>query len=338
MASPSTSSVPPTLLPTDPTALARYLRSQQLASLRGLYEHKVLTVSQQFEERAASLRGRHGRARRRRGSSPFEPERDLEAEEEEDDLEIRKRLRYDPSDDEEGEQERHENVTVEGPAVEGANKPATPPAKKPRRPRQHDETAVDPAHTYDLVFDLAPDHSADAYYHGPHPPPPARIVRSILRASRKKPFVDPEGLSSAQLEALTSRLWEEEGKGLSIFFGEDAAKKRAAGEGLSRDQERYQRELHAEAADEWEASVIAGFSAACDEKIGRTLARKPMTAHEMQAQVAAQAQAAQQQAQQQQPQAAHPAAAVSGYGATAQLSPYGERQPFATQQQAPYWR
>ncbi|GAA5866995.1 hypothetical protein JCM8547_008402 [Rhodosporidiobolus lusitaniae] len=302
--------VPPTLLPSDPKVLSRYLRNQQLASLRRLFEHKTLTVTQQFEERAASLRGRHGRARRRRGSSPFEADRDLEAEEEEDALEIRKRMRYDPSEDE-------AEPEVDGPVAEGAAEGGAKPAKKPRRLRQHDGTAVDPAHLYDLVFDLSPDSSADAYYHGPHPPPPARVVRSILHASRKKPFVDPEGLSTGQLQALTSRLWAEEGQGLSVFFGEPDGKKKAE-QPLSRDQERFQREVDAEAAGEWEASVIAGFSAACDEKVGRTLARKPMTAREMAAQAA---QAAAQQATQQQPQ---PAAAVPGYPAASQLSPFGE--------------
>ncbi|BGP16977.1 hypothetical protein JCM10213_007423 [Rhodosporidiobolus nylandii] len=328
MAAASQSAIPPTLLPSDPKALSKYLRTQQLASLRHLYEHKTLAVTQQFEERAASMRGRHGRARRRRGSSPLEGERDPQEEEDEDDLEVRKRMRYEPSGDD----------AVEDQAVEGALQ-GEQPAKRPRRPRQDDPSSVDPAHAYDLVFDLAPDSSADAYYHGPHPPPPSRVVRSVLRASQKRPFVDPEGLSTAQLEALTSRLWQEEGHGISVFFGDDEAKKQGAEPQMTREQERYQRELNQEAADEWEAQVIAGFSAACDEKIGRTLARKPMTAREMQA-LAAQ-QAAQQQAGQAQPSAtaqaqAHPAA-VAGY-APAQLSPFGDRERFAAQQAAPYWR
>ncbi|GAA6009326.1 hypothetical protein JCM10207_004351 [Rhodosporidiobolus poonsookiae] len=306
-------SIPQTQLPSDPKALARYLRSQQLAALRHLYEHKTQTVTQQYEERAASLRGRHGRARRRRGSSPLDGGPDGEAEDEEDELEVRKRMRYDPSDEEEGEEPAEQPPAA---SAEQGDAAAPVPAKKPRRARQPDETAVDPSHTYDLVFDLAPDNSADAYYHGPHPPPPARVVRTVLRATKYKPFIDPEGLSAAQLQTLTSRLWEEEGKGLSIFFGEENGKKRAE-QPLSRDQERYQREVNAEAADEWEASVIAGFSAACDEKIGRTMARKPLTAREMQAQ--AQAQLAQQQQQQQ----AHPGAEAS---------------PYPAQPAAPYWR
>ncbi|GAA5836655.1 hypothetical protein JCM11251_002688 [Rhodosporidiobolus azoricus] len=327
----SQSSIPPTLLPTDPKALSRYLRSQQLASLRHLYEVRTLAVTAQFEERAASLRGRHGRARRRRGSSPLEPERDLEAEEEEDDLEVRKRMRYDPFEEEDVEQEGVVEAATENNGAQTT--------KKPRRPRQREETAVDPAHTYDLAFDLAPDSSADAYYHGPHPPPPGRVVRSVIRASRKKPFVDPEGLSAAQLEALTSRLWKEEGKGISIFFGEEDGQKRGE-QPLSRDQERVQKEVNLEAEDDWEASVIAGFSAACDERIGRTLAQKPLTAKEMQAQAAAmqaQAQAAQQQ-QQQQPQAPAPVHAVT---ATAPVYPvYADRDRYAAQAQpaSAYWR
>ncbi|GAA5975349.1 hypothetical protein JCM11641_005948 [Rhodosporidiobolus odoratus] len=317
------STMPPTLLPSDPKSLARYLRSRQLASLRHLYEYKSLLVSQQFEEHAASLRGRHGRVRRRRGSSPLEPERDEKLEDEADDLEVRKRMRWDPVSDEE---EQLDGIVMQ--AEEQADPPK--PSKTPRQPRQYSESAVDPAHAYDLAFDLAPDSFADAYYHGPHPPPPSRVVRTLLRASRKRPFVDPEGLASAQLQALTLRLWEEEGQGLSVLQG-------GTQEGepqLSRDQERLQKELDAEAADEWEASVIAGFSATCDEKIGKAMARRPMTAREMQQQALAHAQAAAAAAAQQQPAASHPQVAY----AAPQLSPFGDR-GFAAQQAAPaYWR
>lgn len=347
-ASTTTSAVPPTLLPADPKSLSRYLRSQQLSALRHLYEYKTLAVTQQIEEHAASMRGRHGRIRRRRGSSPLLDERDLEAEEEEDELEVRKKMRYDPSDDE--DEEEAADVEKEDAAMMDKD--------EPRKRRRHETQPVDPAHCYDLVFDLSPDWSADAYYHGPHPPPPARVVHAVLRATRKKPFIDPEGLSAAQLESLTTPLWESEGKGLSIFFGEEGGKKKA--EHLSRDQERAQREVNMDAAEDWELAVIAGFSATCDERIGKSLARKPMTAREMQAQ--AQMQAAQQVQQQQQtaPQAqaqaqqqhqnatrvggqAGPAppphvGALPGYGLPPQVGPYGERERFAGHPADPNWR
>uniref|UniRef100_A0A0K3CC46 phenylalanine--tRNA ligase n=2 Tax=Rhodotorula toruloides TaxID=5286 RepID=A0A0K3CC46_RHOTO len=363
-ASSTTSAVPPTLLPADPKSLSRYLRSQQLSALRHLYEYKTLAVTQQIEEHAASMRGRHGRIRRRRGSSPLLDERDLEAEEEEDELEVRKKMRYDPSDDEDEAQpnDGNEEGGAEGmPGVPSSHgTPALEKGKDESRKRRRQEAQpIDPAHCYDLVFDLSPDWSADAYYHGPHPPPPARVVHAVLRATRKKPFIDPEGLSAAQLESLAAPLWETEGKGLSIFFGEEGGKKKA--EHLSRDQERAQREVNMDAAEDWELAVIAGFSATCDERIGRSLARKPMTAREMQAQVQLQAAQAAQQAQQvqqqqatpQQAQQQHPTAnraigqagpapqphvgALPGYGLPPQVSPYGDRERYAGHPADPNW-
>ena len=319
--------VPPTQLPVDPHTLTRYLRSRQLAALRGLYEYKTLAVAQQIEQHAASLRGRHGRARRRRGSSPLE-ERDLDAEDEEDDLEVRKRMRYDPAADaDDGARTATATATGDESApASGASTPLLPGTRSSSQraalptaaatstrgvvAAEAAEGAVDPVHVYDYVFDLAPDSSSDAYYHGAHPAPPARVVRTVLRATQRKPFVDPAGLSTAQLEALTTKLWDEEGKGLSIFFGESSSssseaaaaasggQKRKGGGGgqpLSRDQERYQREVNAEAQDEWEMSVIAGFSARCDQQIEHKLRRRPITAREMQAQVQAQQQQQQQQ-------------------------------------------
>lgn len=331
---PSTTSgagVPRTQLPVDPHTLTRYLRSRQLAALRGLYEYKTLAVAQQIEQHAASLRGRHGRARRRRGSSPLE-ERDLDAEDEEDDLEVRKRMRYDPAADlDEGGVTAPARATAtaaaagdESAPASGASTPLLPGTRSSSQravappatatstrgvAAEAAEGAVDPVHVYDYVFDLAPDSSSDAYYHGAHPPPPARVVRTVLRATQRKPFVDPAGFSTAQLEALTTKLWDEEGKGLSIFFGESSSSSAAAGgqkrkgggggggQPLSRDQERYQREVNAEAQDEWEMAVIAGFSARCDQQIEQNLRRRPITAREMQAQ-------ARQQQQQQGPPSA----------------------------------
>lgn len=360
--------VPPTQLPVDHKALSRYLRSRQLAALRHLYEYKTLAVTQQIEEHAASQRGRHGRARRRRGSTPPVDPREVEVEEEEDDLEVRKKMRYDPPGDDE----------LDEPSPPGQDEPesSTAPAKRAAAAaavarelhrREDDDAKVDPAHVYDYVFDLAPEAGSDAYYHGVHPPPPARVVHTVLRATRKKPFVDPSSLSTAQLETLTRELWTSEGLGLPVTFGGGGSsstatgrRKRAAEQPLSRDQERYQRELHAEAADEWEHGVIAAFAATCDERIGEALARKPMTAREMQAQ--AQLQAAQQQAeaQQRQQQQGQPGAGpgvgqqqgggvgaqaqagqvagLQGYAGAPSLSPYVERDRFIATSGAPAWR
>lgn len=351
---PQPSLVPPTQLPVDQKALSRYLRSRQLATLRHLYEYKTLAVTQQIEDHVASQRGRHGRARRRRGSTPPVDPRELEAEEQDDDLEVRKRMRYDPP----GEDEV---VDVPGAEVDRAGDEATrAAAAEPSSAGDEAAAKVDPAHVYDYVFDLAPEGSADSYYHGVHPPPPARVVHTVLRATRKKPFVDPTGLSTAQLEALTRDLWASEGLGLPVTFGDPsaAARRRRDQQALSRDQERHQRELNAEAADEWEQGVIAAFAATCDERIGETLARRPMTAREMQAQ--AQLQAAQQQAAEaQQRQQGQPGpggaqvqqqgaqgpqgqagqvAGLQGYAGAPQLSPYVERDRFIATSGAPAWR
>ncbi|GAA5928510.1 hypothetical protein JCM1841_003678 [Sporobolomyces salmonicolor] len=322
--------LPPTQLPSDPTLLSRYLRSQQLASLRRLYEYKTDMVAKDIAAQYDASRGRGGRARRRRGSSPLVEERNLEEEDEQDDFEVRKLMKYDPALEEPTKEE--EQYQDKGD-IQGTAEILGSLADDARRRKE--EVAIDPAHTYDLVFDLSPDSSADAYYHGPHPPPPARIVRTVLRATRKKPFVDPTGLSTAQLESLANHLWTEEGKAVSVLFGERG---RARHQPLTREQERAQRDMNADEEQEWEESVIAGFSATCDEKIGRSLAKRPMTAREMQAQAQA---AAQQAAAQQQQQAQHPLQqvpmSVAGYPPPV-LSPFGDRDGFSGQPGAPYWR
>jgi hypothetical protein len=138
------------------------------------------------------------------------------------------------------------------------------------------QVAIDPVHTYDLVYDLYPDLSADAYYHGPHPEPPARVIRTIVKATRQKPFINPDDLSTSQLESLTDKIWQQEGKSIAVNFGAPP------GTNLTREEQRIQKEMNLDEELEWEENIIAGFSATCHERIGRSMAGKPMGLKEIQ--------------------------------------------------------
>jgi hypothetical protein len=214
-------SLPPTLLPTDPSSLTKYLQSHQLIHLRTLFEQKVILVASQLEEEAQSRRGRRGRQRRRQGASPGPSPLDDDVEEEED-LLARKKLKV---------------------SVDEAH-------------------PIDRAHAYELVYDLAPNGSADTYYHGPHPAPPAKVVRSLIRAVRLPPLFDPAHLSATQLYGAAQDLWEAEGT-------------RAIGMSLERERAEAERESQAEIEEDWEAGIIAAFSAECDAKISKSIRELP---------------------------------------------------------------
>lgn len=121
---------------------------------------------------------------------------------------------------------------------------------------------IDPAHAYNLLFDLAPSGASDEYYHGPHPPPPPKVVRAVLRASKLPPLFDPEGLSTKQLYGAARAVWEEEGKRSALWIPEGETAKEAA-------------RANAEAEEEWESDVIASFSTGCDARIAKSIARLP---------------------------------------------------------------
>ncbi|GAA5934808.1 uncharacterized protein JCM15063_003073 [Sporobolomyces koalae] len=277
--------LPPTLLPTDPTLLSRYVRSSQLSALRHLYAYKTDQLAKESAAQFDATRGRGGRVRRRRGSSPTLDDKDSKELDEQDLLEVRKKFKWDPTTEHPSPPTSVDDAAEEAAGVVLGTAESLVSLRDGERDRRK-RVAIDPVHTYDLVYDLHPDLSADAYYHGPHPEPPARVVRTVLRATRFKPFIDPSGLSSAQLEAFAERVWQQEGKSIAVNFGHPhkAPHHRtgnAAG-GLTREEQRIQKEMNLDEQVEWEQLVISGFSATCHERIGQGMARKPMGSKEIQ--------------------------------------------------------
>ncbi|KAL8292232.1 hypothetical protein RQP46_001698 [Phenoliferia psychrophenolica] len=237
--------VPSTLLPSSSSAQKQYLHSTQQAHLRRLYSHKVLHLAQQQEldqlrlaRRARSTRGT------RRGGRGRATESD------------------DDSWDSDAQLATSNAVTTGGGRGGGGggggeefgeayvkrrklDQPAPPPPASSSLSPSSDSELIDSAHVYQLMYDLSPSGSSDAFYHGPHPPPPASIVRSILTASRTPPFFDPTGLAVPQLEAITRDLWSSEGGGQAFL---------EAKEGEVVEREAVERE------DEWEQELVAQFS------------------------------------------------------------------------------
>lgn len=286
----STLSTPPTLLPSDPASLTKFLHHRHLSSLRALFELKTISYAQQQEQELATRRAKRerqraqGGRRSRRNSSPAPSNTTTEAEDLEEDQELAKRLRL-------------EQVLAPPPSLNAASSSEL---------AAHDGIDMT-GHAYDVVYDLAPGGAVDAYYHGPHPPPPARVVKTILRAIKQPPFFDPQGLAVAQLQAVTQPIWEAEGGGTTN----------------SAEQE------------EWEQGMIAAFSGACAERIGMGMVGLPVVQRTMesqqqqgrerevaqqqlavlQSQAQQQAAQGQQQQQQQQQQMGQPPQGYEGYGA-----------------------
>ena len=181
-------------------------------------------------------------------------------------FEVRKKFKWDPSIEETSQEEEVEEEVL-GTAEMLCS------LKEGERGRRKEEMTDGLAHTYDLVYDLTPDLGSDAYYHGPHPEPPARVVRTILKATKQKPFIDPDELSTVQLEALTRKVWEQEGMAISVGFGTG----KEDGEGnLTREEMRVQKEMNLDEYGDWEERVVAGFSSTCHERIGRGSVGRPL--------------------------------------------------------------
>ncbi|KAM0789338.1 hypothetical protein ACM66B_000171 [Microbotryomycetes sp. NB124-2] len=196
--------VPATALPNDPETLKQFIRLQHLDQLRQLFELKTLSYGRLREGRSKDATADERRDRHGRRTSTSSPSPDAETDEAREDAETRRRLKLDQ------------------PLPAGIDSLG---------------------HAYDFVYDLAPGASADEYYHGAHPPPPARIVRAVMSATKQPPLFDPEGLSPAELEAAAQLIWLEQGK-VTGNVEEDEA---------------------------WEQRMIAGFSGACAERLGLSL-------------------------------------------------------------------
>ncbi|SCV69786.1 BQ2448_1180 [Microbotryum intermedium] len=131
-------------------------------------------------------------------------------------------------------------------------------------------------HAYDFVYHLAPNGSSDAYYHGPHPPPPSTIVNYIMKANKHPPFFDPQGLSSAQLLPRATELFQapfNSAASTTMTTPPSSSTTTTSAPLVSTPS--------TEAIDALEAELIAGFSASCDERIGESLAKMEQLDREM---------------------------------------------------------
>lgn len=258
---PTPTTVPATLLPSSSSAQKQYLHTTQQAHLRRLYSHQVLHAAQQQELDQLRLqrRGRNTRSGTRRGrrGSPTGASDDDEWS---DEHALAQAQAQASANEEFGEAYVKRRKVASGPedAPLAAATAAPPLALSP--PVAAESERIDSAHVYHLSYDLSPAGSSDAFYHGPHPPPPAAIVRAVLKASRTPPFFDPDGLAVHQLEAITRDLWEGEGGGAQVGAQLD---------GAVVDREVAQRE------DEWEQDLVAQFSTGCAARIARTVAALP---------------------------------------------------------------
>ncbi|KAK4048228.1 phenylalanine--tRNA ligase subunit beta [Microbotryomycetes sp. JL201] len=199
--------IPPTALPSDPETLKRFIRLQHLDTLRQLFEQKTLSYGRMREAQGTHKAGLD-RDRNGRRPSTSSASPGAESDDAREDAEIRRRLKLD------------QPVPVSLDSL---------------------------GHAYDFVYDLAPGASADEYYHGAHPPPPARIVRAVMSTVKHPPMFDPEGLSPTELEAAAQKLWQSQGQ-------------------ITENEEEN---------DVWEQQTIAAFSGACAEKLGRSLMHLP---------------------------------------------------------------
>lgn len=136
--------VPPTTLPTDPNAVARYLHGHNLTTLQSLYRSQLNAHDAAYPGRRDG--GRRGRgSKRRRGTSPATSHREEE--------ERAQRLEED-------------EVAWEVRRAAGRG------------------LGIDEAHFYELGYMLEPESGSDNYYYGHHPKPPSRVTRSVLAETR----------------------------------------------------------------------------------------------------------------------------------------------------------
>lgn len=241
-AGPSTApsfSTPQTELPSDPRSLAKYLRSAQLNSLQQTYYKSVTTDTDLFAYVRWS-KSTGPEAAERRGRAEVASHRQLPAQ---------------------ANQAQPTNPTT-------ADDSARPP-KRIKLGGSNEQTKVDSAHAYSLR--PAPDmtRSADAYYHGPHPPPPAYAVKSVLEAATAPGMFDPEGVRVSALLAAASEAYGRSQGGVpgTVLPGALPAGGAATAEAA---REREEQE------EDWERSIVAALSTACAAKIAQGKDKLPL--------------------------------------------------------------
>lgn len=245
--SPPSSSTPPTRLPSDPRSLAKYLRLTQLNALQETYYKSVTTDTDLFAY-----------VRWSKSAAPDTAERRARAEE---------ASHHNHS----GPRHPHPTATDAATAPTAADdSDPSRPSKRPKLAGSTDPTKVDSAHAYSLR--PAPDltTSADAYYHGPHPPPPPHALKAVLGAATTAPgMFDPDGVRvSALLAAADSAYARAQGGVPGTVLPGPLPPGGAATADAARERE--------EQEEEWERAVVAALSTACAAKIAQGRDKLPL--------------------------------------------------------------
>lgn len=256
--------VPFTELPSSPTAQAKLVHASHLRRLRLLYSLKSAAYAVQVDREATERRIRrenNAAARRNRRGGRGRAERDMS--EFANDSEMGDETSQTAIDEEDDELRRKCGL----PALGTSSEPAL--------------DLPSDSHTYDLVYSLSPMGSADVYYHGPHPPPPAPVVRCVLRSAQALPDPGDSGdpldtgvgaAGAERLRQLAQEIWDSNECQPQIgetSGNDDVISRLVPTAGRSAD------DTDAEDAD-WERELIDSFTGACAERVGRTLASLPI--------------------------------------------------------------
>jgi hypothetical protein len=227
--------VPPTLLPTDPSLLVHYLRSQYLADLQQVYATQLLAHQSASSSRPGGLKNRRNsssanHSKRRRQSSPATASREEEAQ----------------------TALLDEETTL----------------WDSRRAAFNNGLPIDGAHIYSLGYVLEPEGSADVYYHGPFPLPPKKITRALMGETRL--LVDFKGVENKLVWETANPLFRESMNPSSFVNDKVIASRNMMSNGEMGDtmSESIKANIPIPlTTEEWEMEAIAKFSNSCDARI-----------------------------------------------------------------------
>ncbi|KDE06736.1 hypothetical protein MVLG_02932 [Microbotryum lychnidis-dioicae p1A1 Lamole] len=252
-----TLTTPATALPNDPTSLSKLIRQRHLVALQSLYEQRTLQHIAQQERLARQRRQKRLAALGAEEGTPTSSEVEMTEEVEEDPKVVEASDR----------RTLYKALYLSEPTSSTASAAPPNPSSCPSS-ASHPPPPIDRlGHAYDFVYHLAPNGSSDAYYHGPHPPPPSKIVNSIIKAYKNPPFFDPTGLTSNQLLPKATELFQ------APFRNTASSSSTTTTTPSTNTLATPSVVPSTETIDVVEAELIASFSASCDERIGETLAK-----------------------------------------------------------------
>ncbi|SCZ89597.1 BZ3501_MvSof-1269-A2-R1_Chr9g10218 [Microbotryum saponariae] len=271
-----TLTTPATALPNDPSSLAKLIRQRHLVALQALYEQRTLQhiaqqerlALQRRQKRLAALGAEEGTTTTTTTTTTSSSE-----------VEMTEEVEEDPKVAEASDRQTvYKALYLSEPTSSTASTTAASTAPSSSSSSSSSSYSSSSAslppppidrlgHAYDFVYHLAPNGSSDAYYHGPHPPPPSKIVNSIIKAYKNPPFFDPTGLTSNQLLPKATELFQ------APFRNTASSSSTTTPSTTTLTTTPASAVPPTETIDVVEAELIASFSASCDERIGETLAK-----------------------------------------------------------------